>query len=182
MYTHTHSNTDALLSLVTCSPSPSHSPPHKRMRAQRTRCERHGGPLYVRAPSKHSYGCYMLQLLPDGLEENILGLFSHWHIARPPRRDGGARRGTEEMRGGGGGGWQEGNVKIYIQFKMQKRSSTDPRPPIVLSDCKFPGPFSSVYSEVSMKQGSERVRVCVLVLLSFQNIQLNVCLSKLTLV
>lgn len=33
------------------------------------------GPTYVRALSKHIYGCYMLQLLPDGLGENLLRLF-----------------------------------------------------------------------------------------------------------
>lgn len=30
--------------------------------------------MYVRALSKHSYGCYMLQLLPDGVGEKTLRL------------------------------------------------------------------------------------------------------------
>lgn len=65
-----------------------------------------------------------------------------------------------------------------------KRSPADPSPPIVLSDCKFPGPFSAVYPEVSVKRRKPRVCVCVcmcvLVLLSFQNMPFSVCLSKLT--
>lgn len=39
--------------------------------------------MYVRALSKHSYGCYMLQLLPDGVGEKTLRLLFHWHPAHP---------------------------------------------------------------------------------------------------
>lgn len=42
--------------------------------------------MYVRALSKHSYSCYMLQLLPDGLRENILSLLFHYCTAHPPVR------------------------------------------------------------------------------------------------
>lgn len=31
--------------------------------------------MYVRVLSKHSYGCYMLQLLPDGVREKQCGCF-----------------------------------------------------------------------------------------------------------
>lgn len=39
--------------------------------------------MYVRALSKHSYGCSMLQLLPDGVREKTLRLLFHWHPAHP---------------------------------------------------------------------------------------------------
>ena len=53
------------------------------------------GLMYVRALSKQSYGCYMLQLLPDGVREDILRLLFHWHNLHPPvrPRDGERERG-----------------------------------------------------------------------------------------
>lgn len=89
MYTHTVTQT--LLSPVTCS-FPPVTPPHKRTHAQTRTSE---GPMYVRALSKHSFGCYMLQLLPDGLGENILGLLFHWHTVHPPVRLGEGERERE---------------------------------------------------------------------------------------
>lgn len=72
-HTHTKRHTDSLLSSVTCS-FPPFSLSHPYINAHTWASE---GPMYVRALSKHSYGCYMLQLLPDGLGENILSLLFH---------------------------------------------------------------------------------------------------------
>lgn len=76
--TQTHTLTQALSSHMLffsfLSPALSFSPPHEHTHTNTRTSE---GPMYVRALSKHSYGCYMLQLLPDGLGENVLRLLFH---------------------------------------------------------------------------------------------------------
>lgn len=97
--------------------------------------------MYVRALSKHSFGCYMLQLLPDGLGENILRLlFSLAH--RKPSCETGRRRERE---------WGRRVRHISKSVINLKSGTNDPCQPLFLNDCIVPFPFFHL-REGSMNQ------------------------------
>lgn len=99
------------------------------------------GPMYVRALSKHGFGCYMLQLLPDGLGENILRLlFSLAH--RKPSCETGRRRESRRERE-----WGKRVRHISKSVINLKSSTNDPCQPLFLNDCIVPFPFS-IYMKV----------------------------------